>query len=111
SHRVDSVSLETDGIVVAMTYPENHCIGEYAIPYRNAISVNAGLGQYSSTFLSQGYASLHPGLSGSCRPYRTCFTANLRFIRILSFVSISFYNILWDICKNLNMFDFFSAGI
>ena len=48
SHRVDSVSLETDGIVVAMTYPENHCIGEYAIPYRNAISVNAGLRQCSS---------------------------------------------------------------
>ncbi|MBR2425659.1 MAG: hypothetical protein IKB16_02850, partial [Lentisphaeria bacterium] len=24
SHRVDGVSLETDGIVVAMTYPENH---------------------------------------------------------------------------------------
>ena len=48
SHRVDSVSLETDGIVEAMTFPENHCIGEYAIPYRNAISVNAGLRQCSS---------------------------------------------------------------
>ena len=54
SHRVDSVSLETDGIVVAMTYPENHCIGEYAIPYRNAISVNAGLRQCSSMSYTQG---------------------------------------------------------
>ena len=42
-HRVDGVSLETGGIVVAMMVPENHCIGEYVIPYRNAISVNAGL--------------------------------------------------------------------
>ena len=45
SHRVDGVSLETDGIVVAMTYPKNHCIGEYAIPYRNVIYVNADLRQ------------------------------------------------------------------
>ncbi|MBR2427264.1 MAG: hypothetical protein IKB16_11070 [Lentisphaeria bacterium] len=43
-HRDDGVSVETDGIVVAMTVPKNHCIGEYVIPYRNAISVNAGLG-------------------------------------------------------------------
>ena len=48
SLRVDGVSLETDGIVEAMTVPENHCIGEYVIPYRNAISVNAGLNQCSS---------------------------------------------------------------
>ena len=54
SHRVDGVSLETDGIVVAMTVPENHCIGEYVIPYRNAISVNAGLGQCSSMSYPQG---------------------------------------------------------
>ncbi|MBR2427904.1 MAG: hypothetical protein IKB16_14315, partial [Lentisphaeria bacterium] len=52
--RVDGVSVETDGIVVAMTFPGDHCIGEYVIPYRNAISVNAGLGQCSSTFLSPG---------------------------------------------------------
>ena len=43
SHRVDGVSTETGGIVVAMMVRRNHCIGEYAIPYRNAISVNAGL--------------------------------------------------------------------
>ena len=54
SHRVDGVSVETDGIVVAMTFPGYHCIGEYVIPCRNAISVNAGLGQCSSTFLSPG---------------------------------------------------------
>ena len=54
SHRVDGVSLETDGIVVAMTVPENHCIGEYVIPYRNAISVNAGLGQCSLMSYPQG---------------------------------------------------------
>ena len=54
SHRVDGVSLETDGIVVAMTVPGNHCIGEYAIPYRNAISVNAGLRQCSSMSYPQG---------------------------------------------------------
>ena len=62
SHRVDSVSLETDGIVVAMTYPENHCIGEYAIPYRNAISVNAGLKQCCSMSYP-GLRFAHPGLS------------------------------------------------
>ena len=54
SHRVDGVSLEIDGIVVAMTVPENHCIGEYVIPYRNAISVNAGLRQCSSMSYTQG---------------------------------------------------------
>ena len=54
SHRVDGVSLETDGIVVAMMDPETHCIDEYAIPYRNAISVNAGLGQCSSMSFTQG---------------------------------------------------------
>ena len=54
SHRVDGVSLETDGIVVAMMAPEIHCIDEYAIPYRNAISVNAGLNQCSSMSFTQG---------------------------------------------------------
>ena len=62
SHRVDSVSLETDGIVVAMTYPENHCIGEYVIPYRNAISANAGLGRCSSDALPPGLRCASPWL-------------------------------------------------
>ena len=61
SLRVDGVSLETDGIVEAMTVPENHCIGEYVIPYRNAISVNAGLSQCSSISYPQGYAALTLG--------------------------------------------------
>ena len=60
SLRVDGVSLETDGIVEAMTVPENHCIGEYVIPYRNAISVNAGLGQCSSDALSPGLRCASP---------------------------------------------------
>ena len=54
SLRVDGVSLETDGIVVAMMDPETHCIDGYVIPYRNAISVNAGLGQCSLTSYPQG---------------------------------------------------------
>jgi hypothetical protein len=67
-HRVVGVSVETDGIVVAMTFPGHHCIGEYVIPYRNAISVNAGLGQCCSTFYTQGYAMLTLGyLSDSPR--------------------------------------------
>ena len=78
SHRVDSVSLETDGIVVAMTYPENHCIGEYAIPYRNAISVNAGLKQCCSMSYP-GLRFAHPGLSDSCRPDRAGCLIYLRF--------------------------------
>ena len=61
SHRVVGVSLETGGIVVAMTVPKNHCIGEYAIPYRNAISVNAGLRQCCSISYPQGYAALTLG--------------------------------------------------
>ena len=60
SHRVDGVSLETDGIVVAMMDPETHCIGEYAIPYRNAISVNAGLRQCSSMFIPRVLADASP---------------------------------------------------
>ena len=87
SHRVDSVSLETDGIVVAMTYPENHCIGEYAIPYRNAISVNAGLKQCCSMSYP-GLRFAHPGLSDSCRPFRACFPVNQRCFRMLSFFLI-----------------------
>ncbi|MBR2425298.1 MAG: hypothetical protein IKB16_01015 [Lentisphaeria bacterium] len=59
-HRVDGVSVETDGIVVAMTFPGYHCIDGYVIPCRNAISVNAGLGQCSSTFLSPGLRFASP---------------------------------------------------
>ena len=42
-------------------FPGNHRINEYVIPYRNAISVNAGLRRCSSDALSQGYASLTLG--------------------------------------------------
>ena len=67
-HRVVGVSVETDGIVVAMTFPGHHCIGEYAIPYRNAISVNAGLGQCSSMSYTQGYAALTLGCLALAAP-------------------------------------------
>ena len=47
--------------MVAMTAPGNHCIGEYAIPYRNAISVNAGLRQCSSmSFIPRVLAAASP---------------------------------------------------
>ncbi|MBR2425468.1 MAG: hypothetical protein IKB16_01880 [Lentisphaeria bacterium] len=42
---------------MAMTFPEHHCIGEYVIPCRNAISVNAGLGQCRSTSYPQSQLS------------------------------------------------------
>ncbi|MBR2427723.1 MAG: hypothetical protein IKB16_13380 [Lentisphaeria bacterium] len=45
----------------AMTFPGNHRINEYVIPYRNAISANASLGRCNSNALSQGYASLTLG--------------------------------------------------
>ena len=86
SHRVDGVSLETDGIVVAMTDPENHCIGEYAIPYRNAISVNAGLRQCSSMSYTHGYANAPPW-AVLCRAVGTSF----RFIVAYSDVALFSY--------------------
>ncbi|MBR2428217.1 MAG: hypothetical protein IKB16_15895 [Lentisphaeria bacterium] len=52
--------VETDGIVVAMTFPEHHCIGEYVIPCRNAISVNAGLWSMSFDVLSPGLRCASP---------------------------------------------------
>ena len=67
SLRVDGVSLETAGIVEAMTIPGNHCIVEYVIPYRNAISDNAGLRQCSSMSYTQGSASLTLGCTVPCR--------------------------------------------
>ena len=79
-------SAGTGFIVEAMMFPGNHCIGEYVIPYRNAISVNAGLGQCSSDALSPGLRFAHPGLSrrneiktelsDSCRPVRACLSVN-----------------------------------
>ena len=53
-----SDNTETGGIVVAMTFPGHHCIGEYVIPYRNAIS-------WSMLFdvLYPGLRFAHPGLS------------------------------------------------
>ena len=47
----------------AMTFPGNHRINEYVIPYRNAISVNAGFEQCSYDALSSGLRFAHSGLS------------------------------------------------
>ena len=46
--------------MVAMTYPEHHCIGEYVIPYRNAISVNAGLSNVVRCLIPRVLADASP---------------------------------------------------
>ncbi|MBR2426214.1 MAG: hypothetical protein IKB16_05665, partial [Lentisphaeria bacterium] len=51
------------------------------IPCRNAIPVNAGLGQCSSTFLSPGLRFAPPWAVWLLPPHKgACFTANLRFM-------------------------------
>ena len=89
SHRDDGVSVETDGIVVAMTFPETslHWRICHSVPERHIRQCRS----WSMSFdvLSPGLRCAHPGLSrrngmktelsDSCRSVRACFPINLRF--------------------------------
>ena len=84
---------------MAMTAPGNHCIGEYAIPYRNAISVNAGLSQCCSISYPQGYAALTLGCLALAAPLRGLFYGKPTFYPDIEFC----INILFEIFYGMSV--------